>query len=440
MIHSHPGYGIALFGTEGLDLLVLGLGQLPRHLALAELVALHLVTDALHHLRVGQRGHVADVGEVGDRGDHPAHDLPGPGLGHVRHDPHVLGPGDLADLGLDRAGDLAGHLVAGGVAGLERDVYLDRPAADVVHDRDRGRLCDLGHRQRRGFDLLGAQPVPGHVDHVVDAAEDPVVPVGCPDRAVAGEVGPVVPVLAARVLVVLLVVDVDEPLGLAPDRLHDPGPGVADADVAGLAVGYLVPVLVVDGRVDADHRRAAAARLHRLQGRQRAAEEAPGLGLPPGVHDDRLALADLLVVPAPDLGLDRLTHRGHVLEVVVVLGRLVRADLAQHPDGGGRGVEDVHAEPLGDPPGAPGVGVVGRALIDHAGRAEGQRPVDDVGVAGDPPDVGHAPVRVLGVDVLVVLGRPGHVGEVATGGVLGTLGTPGGPAGVHEEQRRLGRH
>src|SRR4029077_10222210 len=90
-------------------------------------------------------------------------------------------------------------------------------------------------------------------------AEDPVVPVRRPDRAVTGEVGPVLPVLAARVLVVLGVEDLDEPLGRAPGRLHDARPGVADADVAGLAVGYLVAVLVVDGRVDANHRRAAAA-------------------------------------------------------------------------------------------------------------------------------------------------------------------------------------
>ena len=158
---------------------------------------------------------------------------------------------------------------------------------------------------------------------------------------------------------------------------------------------HLVAVLVVDHRVDAEDARAAAARLHRLQRGQRAAEEAAVLGLPPGVDDRRLALADLGVVPAPDLGLDRLAHRGHVLEVVVVLLRLLRADLAQHPDGGGRGVEDVHPELLRDPPGPPAVGVVGHALVDHRGRAERQRAVDDVGVAGDPADVGHAPVHVV---------------------------------------------
>src|ERR1035438_8842564 len=154
-----------------------------------------------------------------------------------------------------------------------------------------------------------------------------LVPSRCPARAVAAEIRPVVPVLAVRVRVVLLVVDGQEPFRLAPDGLHDAGPRVADDDVAGPAVRDLVAVLVVDGRVDADHRRAATARLHRLERGQRAAEEAAGLRLPPGVDDDGLSLAHRLVVPPPDLGLDRLAHRGHVLEVVVVLLGLVRPDL-----------------------------------------------------------------------------------------------------------------
>src|SRR5215469_3710384 len=91
-------------GPERRDLRLLRFAQLARNLALVHLGGLDLVTDALHHFGVGQRGDVADVGEVGHRGDDPAHDLPGPGFGHVRDDPHVLGPGDLADLGLDRGG------------------------------------------------------------------------------------------------------------------------------------------------------------------------------------------------------------------------------------------------------------------------------------------------------------------------------------------------
>ena len=207
-----------------------------------------------------------------------------------------------------------------------------------------------------------------------------------------------------------------------------------------LPAGDLVAVLVVDDRVDPEHAGAAAARFHRLQGRQGAAEEAAVLGLPPGVDDDGVALADDVVVPAPHVGLDRLTDRGHVLEAVVVLGRLVGAELAQHADRRRRGVEDVDPEPFGDPPRTTGIGIGGHPLVDHAGRAERQRAVDDVGVAGDPADVGHAPVGVVGVDVLVVLRGAGDVGEVAAGAVLAALGSGRGAAGVHQEQRRLGGH
>src|ERR1019366_5084918 len=374
--------------------------------------------------------------------DAPAHGLALPGLRHGGHDPDVLRPGDLADLGLDRLGDLGRHLLARLIAGLERDVHLHGAAPDVVDHRHRGRLGHLGHGRRGGLDLLGPEPVPGHIDHVVNAAEDPEVAVGSLHRPVAGEVGPVTPVLAVRVLVVLAVVGVHEPLGLAPDGLEDARPRVADADVAGLAASrrHLVAVLVVDDRVDAEDAGPAAAGLHRLKGRQGAAEESAVLRLPPGVDDRRLALADLGVVPAPDLGLDRLAHRRHVLEVVVVLLRLLRPHLAQHPDGRRRGVEDADAELLGDPPGPAGVRVVGSAFVHHAGGAEGERPVDDVGVAGDPADVGHAPVHVVGVNVLVILGCPGHVGQVSAGAVHAALRAAGRAAGVHQEQRRLGRH
>src|ERR1035437_8413024 len=109
----------------------------------------------------------------------------------------------------------------------------------------------------------------------VSAADDREVAVSGLHRDVAGEVRPVTPVLAVWVLVVLAVVGVHEPLGLAPDGLEDARPRVADADVTGLAAArrYLVAVLVVDHRVDAQDARPAAAGLHRLQGGQRAAEE-----------------------------------------------------------------------------------------------------------------------------------------------------------------------
>src|SRR5215470_19538753 len=133
--------------------------------------------------------------------------------------------------------------------------------------------------------------MPGHVDDVVDAAEYPEVPIGGLQGAIAGEVGPVVPVGARLVLAVLLVVDLYVPLGLSPDRLEDPGPGVADADVARLAAarGHGIALFVEDHREDAQDSGTAAPRLHRLECGQRAPKKAAVLRLPPRVHDDGLA-------------------------------------------------------------------------------------------------------------------------------------------------------
>src|SRR5580692_6956971 len=59
-------------------------------------------------------------------------------------------------------------------------------------------------------------------------------------------------------------------------------------------------------------------------------------------------------------------------------------------------------------------------------------------MAGDPADVGHAPVDVIGMDVLVILGGGGYVGQVAAGAVLAAFGLAGGAAGIHEEERSFG--
>src|SRR6266542_2836375 len=253
--------------AERRDLLLLLLGELARALPAGELLALHVMPDVLDDLGVRERCRVADVGEVGDRGDHPAHDLARAGLRHVRDDPHVLRARDLPDLLIDRVADLLLDFLARAEPRLERAVHLHDLAAELVNHRDRGGLGDLLDGAARRLDLLRAQPVPGDIDHVVDPAEDPEVAVGRLNGAVAREVRPIVPVLAVLVPVVLRVISVDVSLGLAPDRLEAAWPRVADADVARLAAPRPddLTELVVDDRVDAKHARPAAARLHRLQ-------------------------------------------------------------------------------------------------------------------------------------------------------------------------------
>ena len=109
-------------------------------------------------------------------------------------------------------------------------------------------------------------------------------------------------------------------------------------------------------------------------------------------------------------------------------------------DRGRRRVEDGDLVLLDDLPEAGRAGIGRDALEHHRGGAVGQRAVDDVAVAGDPADVGGAPVDVAVVVVEDVLVGHRGVDEVAAGRVHDALGLAGGAGGVEDEQRVLGVH
>src|SRR5205823_4375621 len=112
----------------------------------------------------------------------------------------------------------------------------------------------------------------GDVDDIVDAAEDPEVAVGGLQSSVAGEIWPVAPVLALRIFVVLCVVRRHEAIRILPDRLHDSGPGIADADVARLSARRnLFTFFVEDDWMNSRDARPCAAGLHRIERRLGAA-------------------------------------------------------------------------------------------------------------------------------------------------------------------------
>src|SRR5690606_36509973 len=74
------------------------------------------------------------------------------------------------------------------LATVEGDVDIDALALDVVRHADHGGFGDLRVGDHGAFDLGGAHAVAGNVEHVVDAAGDPVVTVVVSTSAVAGEV------------------------------------------------------------------------------------------------------------------------------------------------------------------------------------------------------------------------------------------------------------
>jgi len=264
---------------------------------------------------------------------------------------------------------------------------------------------DFWDAKAGGFDFLGAEAMAGDVDDVVYPTEDAVVAVGGERGAVAGKVRPVLPLFAFGVLAIFFVILLHEAIGITPDGLHDAGPGIANADVSrGVFAGFdFLSIFIPDGGKNSERGGAGAARLHTIERGFCGAEKTAGFGLPPGVHDSGFAFADDFVIPAPNFRLNGFANSGHVLEGVVVFSGLVGAGFAEHSNGGGGSVEDVDAEAFGDAPGASGVGELRDAFIEDAGASEGERAVHDVRVAGDPADVGHAPVDVAELEVLVIL-------------------------------------
>ncbi|CRM84977.1 hypothetical protein [Pseudomonas sp. 22 E 5] len=84
--------------------------------------------------------------------------------------------------------------------------------------------------------------------------------------------------------------------------------------------------------------------------------------------------------------------------------------------------------------------VVRHAFEQQRGRAIGQRAVDNIGVAGDPADVGGAPVDFAWAVVEHAFVGQGCVQQVAAGGVLHAFRLAGGARGVKDEQRFFGAH
>ena len=291
----------------------------------------------------------------------------------------------------------------------------------------------LGHRIVRdqgALDLRRAQPVSRHVQYVVDAAGDPVVAVPVAPAAVTGEVH-----AAVRAEVGL-----DEALVIAVDRSGLPRPGPLQAKVAALVVPReFVAVRIHEHRLDAEEGQGRGARFKRRGARQRRDQDAAGLGLPPGVDDRATSVAHHVVVPLPDLRVDRFADRPENAQrtAVVRLDPLI-AFARDRSQRRGRRVEEGHAEVVHHLPVAAGIGIRRHRLEHHARRPVGERAVDDVAVPGDPADVRGAEVDVV---VVVVEDQPVRhrgVQQVAAGRVEQTLGPSRRAAGVEDEQGRLG--
>src|SRR5690606_28054150 len=106
----------------------------------------------------------------------------------------------------------------------------------------------------------------------------------------------------------------------------------------------------------------------------------------------------------------------------------------QSADGGGGGVEHIDSVLVDHLPATGGARVGRHSLEQQGGGATAHRPVDDIGVAGDPADVGCAPEYLAVLVVEHVMMGQCRADQVAAGGVQHALGLAGGTRGIEDEQ------
>ncbi len=224
------------------------------------------------------------------------------------------------------------------------------------------------------------------VEHVIDAAGDPVIAVFITARAVAREVvtgiGPEI--------------GIDETRMVTVDRAHLPRPRTLDHQRAfGGAVEQLAGGKIDDPGHDTEKRPAGRAGLECGRTRQGRDENAAGFCLPPGIDDRAAALADRVVIPLPGLGVDWFADGAQELQTLARSLLHRRLALAhQRADRGRCGVKDIDLVFVDHFPEARSGRVVRHAFEHQRDRAIGERTVDYIGMPRHPADVGRAPVDV----------------------------------------------
>ena len=164
---------------------------------------------------------------------------------------------------------------------------------------DRG-LGDVRMIDERALDFHRAEPMSGHVQHVVHATEQPVEAVVIAACAVAGEIDAVGPAAPVRL---------HEALGIAVDPAQHRRPRASSARAvrrrsrrACRCASRISAEMPGNGCV------AEPGFVLVMPGQRRDHDHA-GFGLPPRV-DDRAALAaDVVVIPHPGFRIDRLANR-----------------------------------------------------------------------------------------------------------------------------------
>ena len=95
----------------------------------------------------------------------------------------------IGPISLPHPGDeILAQLVARLMAVDQGDIGENALALDVVREADDGGLGHAFMRDERAFDLGRAHAMAGNVDHIIDAAGDPIIAVRIAAAAITGEI------------------------------------------------------------------------------------------------------------------------------------------------------------------------------------------------------------------------------------------------------------
>ena len=152
---------------------------------------------------------------------------------------------------------------------------------------------------------------PGDVQHVVDAAHDPVISILVAARGVPGNIEAIAEFLPVGSEITLVV---------PPDRPQHRGPGPLDHEVAaGVGRFHGAPLVIDDVGEYSRQGLGAGAGLGRRHAGDGRHHDGPGFGLPPRIHDGAALGADDLVVPHPGFRIDGLTDAAQQAQLAQIV-------------------------------------------------------------------------------------------------------------------------
>src|SRR5258708_31384565 len=151
------------------------------------------------------------------------------------------------------------------------------------------RLATVRMIDRRAFVFRCPEPVPRHIEDIIDAPNDPKIAVFIAPRAVAGEI------IAFKFAPILLsITDL-----VAVNSAQHRRPGPANDQLAAYIRSDFPPFLINNSWIDSKEWKCCAARFRCNCARQGSNHDRSCFGLPPRIDNRTTPAADIFVIPHP---------------------------------------------------------------------------------------------------------------------------------------------